>query len=128
MNKDDARIELPDGRIAYDAVKLAQMETEGVWLKDCPNHIIVVRTRNTKYTFISEGGKLTGTGVRHDGELSDYLPPDTEVRINGCTFGGSMLKMGYLGVGMHLEFVALGRCITTSAIESIIVVEQSKNG
>ena len=128
MNKEDARINLPDGRVAYDAVKLAQMETEGVWLKDCPNHIIVVRTRNTKYTFITNGDKIIGTGIGADGLPAKYLPPDTEVRINGCTFGGSMLKMDYIGVDMHLEFVALGKCVTTSAIESLVVVEQNKDG
>jgi len=127
MNKDEARIQLPDGRIAYDAVKLAGLETEGVWLKDCPNHIIVVRTKNTKYTLICESGKIVGTGVGKDGTFSKYLPPNTELRVNGSTFGGSMLKVGYLGVDMHMEFVALGKRITTSAVESLIVVEQNKD-
>lgn len=128
MNKESAKIQLPDGRIAYDAVKLAGLETEGVWLKDCTNHIIVVRTKNTKYTLICENGKIKGTGVRDNGAVSEYMPPDTEVRINGCTFGGSMLKMGYLGVGMHMEFVYGDKVVTTTSIQSLVIVGQNKDG
>ena len=127
MDKESAKIQLPDGRIAYDAVKLAGLETEGVWLKDCTNHIIVVRTkRGTKYTLVCENGKIKGTGVRENGTISPYMPPDSEVRINGCTFGGSMLKMGYLGVGMHMEFVFEDKVVTTTSIQSLVIVEQGK--
>lgn len=50
----------------------------------------------------------------------EYCPEPTKVYINGSTWGGSMLKTGFVGRGMHLEFILPDdRRITTSEILEI---------
>lgn len=115
-------IRLPDGRIAYDCVKLAQVQTEGIKLDDYPNHVIEVTTRNTKYTFIRKDGETIGYAMKEDGSHPRYLAEPSEVHIAGSTWGGSMLKVGYIGVGMYLEFWC-GKTITTSQIQAVRVGE-----
>jgi len=124
MNKDDAKITLPDGRVAYDAVKLASIETEGVFLKDVVGKTLRVRTRNTVYEFLVKGPhEAHGRAIKEDGTLPKYLSKPVDFNINGSTWGGSMLKVGYVGVGMHMEFYDSEQPvpITTSQIQSIAI-------
>jgi hypothetical protein len=129
---DAAKVRLADGTVAYDAVKLAQIETEGIYLKgsekfprniphDC---VITVRTKNSTYTLTIHGDNIEAICERHDGrEDHNFLPVQTPIYVSGSTFGGSMLKVGYLGVGMHMEFSPSDsdKVYTTSAIESLSV-------
>lgn len=49
-----------------------------------------------------------------------YCPVWTKVTVAGSTWGGSMLKMKFIGRGMHMEFYIAGFSpITTTAIASI---------
>lgn len=49
-----------------------------------------------------------------------YCPTPVDCRVNGSTWGGSMLKVGWIGVGMHLEVHIDGAgTITTSVINSV---------
>jgi hypothetical protein len=42
------------------------------------------------------------------------------VRIEGSTWGGTMIEMGFLGEGMHVEFVLPdGKTLTTSTVVEI---------
>lgn len=126
---DSAKIRLPDGSIGYDAAKLAQLETEGIWLKGSKNFprsipndcVIVVGTRNSTYLIIVHGDNYEAICQREDGrEDRNYIPTYTKVSITGSTFGGSMLKMGYIGVGMHIEFYPEGgKGFTTSPVQWI---------
>lgn len=124
---DRAKIVLPNGRVGYDAVSLAGIKTEGLFVKDYPRHLIRVRTLNTMYEFVTWEGKITGQAIKPDGSLPPYLPFETEVRINGSTWGGSMLKLGYIGVGMHLEFWDGSKIVTTSTIEFVQAHELANN-
>lgn len=96
----------------------------GVYLKDLkPGSILEVKTRNTTYE------------IRHDPDQEGqwmihghpkYCPDWTKASIAGSTFGGSMLKMKYVGVGMYLEFTLseadLGHAtVTTSQILEVWV-------
>lgn len=124
---DEAKMRLPDGRIVYDCVKLAAIKTEGIILADYPRHLIVVETRNTVYEFAHVNGRALGQATRKDNPhiRPRFLAEPTLVSIHGSTFGGSIIKVGYVGVEMHLEFHELdapesGR-ITTSAIENVRV-------
>lgn len=77
----------------------------GIWLKDISfPHEVRVQTRNTIYS-IKRNSDTTWLikGHRH------YCPEWTEVYIHGSTFGGSMLKVGFIGRGMYLEFSAIGK-------------------
>jgi hypothetical protein len=123
MNKEDAKITLPDGRVAYDCAKLAHLPTEGFDLKDYREHVFVVRTRNTIYQFTTLDGQVFGKAFKPDGSRPKYLAEEKLCRIHGSTWGGSMMKIGYLGVEMHLEFSFEGHHLVTSEVESITVAQ-----
>jgi len=80
---------------------IIQSEIEGgVYLRDLPAESkLEVETRNPFYTVI----------VQHDGKAlisghPQICPDPVLVHINGSNWGGSMIKMNFIGRGMHLEF------------------------
>lgn len=82
---------------------LAKSEIEGgVFLsKLAPGTKLKVQTRNTLYRIeVVEGGSGKVEIQGH----SRYCPDPTPARIHGSTWGGSMLKMNFIGRGMNLEF------------------------
>jgi hypothetical protein len=98
--------------------ELVQSEIEGgVRLQDLePGSMLKVHTQNTCYEIV----------VLHDGlaYLSGhplYCPQPVLVTIAGSTWGGSMLKVRFIGQGMHLEFRHPGYLtpIVTSIIREI---------
>jgi hypothetical protein len=81
---------------------IAQSEIEGgVWIeKLAVGAVLSIRTENTAYTLEKRG--------ENDYWLSGnlrYCPTPTKVHINGSTWGGSMLKVGFIGRDMCMEFV-----------------------
>ena len=60
----------------------------------------------------------------------EYRPEAVLVAIASSTWGGSMLKRGFVGRGMHLEFShpAYRAPITTSRIEEIREVPKHCDG
>ena len=98
---------------------IAQSEIEGgAWIKDLEGKVLKVTTKNTVYKIDFRGTKPTIQGH------AKYCPEATECSIHGSTWGGSMLKMGFIGRGMHLEFSteAHPRAITTSEIQDVVEV------
>lgn len=91
----------------------------GILSKDMePSSRLQVHTKNTLYTILKDA---EGNYFIHGGRFS--LP--TPCCIAGSTWGGSMLKVGFIGVGMHLEFSIMGpgkqrMTYTTSQIKEII--------
>ena len=93
---------------------IIQSEVEGgVHLRDLPpGSELSIQTKNRAYRML----------VLRDGTTllsghPTFCPDPAEVRINGSTWGGSMLKMNFVGRGMHLEFVhPVHRTIVTSRI------------
>ncbi len=80
---------------------IAQSEIKGgVKLSDLTaGSTLEVQTRNTLYRIVkAEDGTLTIQGHAH------FCPTPMPVTISGSTWGGSMLKMGFIGRGMHMEF------------------------
>jgi hypothetical protein len=47
------------------------------------------------------------------------------VHLSGATFGGSTLKLGWILVGLRVEFGLGTRQITTSPVESITIESHS---
>ena len=98
---------------------LSQSEKDGgVWLKDVPSNCgIEAHTKNTVYQI-----RRLGEGWEIKGNLT-YCPDWTPCKIHGSTWGGSMLKMGWIGIGMCLEFSTPRhpRAITTSFIREVWV-------
>jgi hypothetical protein len=80
---------------------IIQSEIEGgVSLKDLPpSTVLEIQTMNHCYTAVLLGG--------NEAMLSghpQFCPRPVHVAIAGSTWGGSMLKLQYVGRGMHLEF------------------------
>jgi hypothetical protein len=96
---------------------IIQSEIEGgVHLRDLPpGSVLSIQTKNRFYKMV-----VVGEGTVLISGHPEFCPAPSEVRINGSTWGGSMLKEKYVGRGMHLEFVhAVHRTILTSRIVDI---------
>ena len=72
----------------------------GVYLRDLPDEsTLEVVTQNRPYTLV----------VRNDGHAlisghPEFCPEPVLVHISGSNWGGSMLKLAFVGRGMHLEY------------------------
>ena len=56
-----------------------------------------------------------------------FFPERTRACLSGSSFGGRCLKLGWVGLGLHLEFHAGDQWIITSHVRAI-AVEQSATG
>jgi hypothetical protein len=72
----------------------------GVFLGDLPpSTVLEIQTLHHRYIAVLLGGS--------DALISghpEFCPEPVLVAISGSTWGGSMLKLQYVGRGMHLEF------------------------
>ncbi|MGD0215547.1 MAG: hypothetical protein ABSB87_20185 [Terriglobales bacterium] len=97
---------------------IVQSEIEGgVFLEGLPpDTVLHIRTQHHFYTAL-----LLGEGSALLSGHPEYCPEPVQVTIAGSTWGGSMLKMRFIGRGMHLEFhhPAYSTPIITSAIQEI---------
>ena len=116
--------DLTPGHRTLDGFVVAVSRTEGVSLTDVdPFTTLVVRTDNSVYRItiltphtrevLVQGGK--------------FFPERTRACLNGSSFGGSCLKLGWVGLGLHLEFHAGDQWIVTSHVRAI-AVEPSATG
>ena len=119
INKNIRESEVMGGWWIRDLPRIAG-EHDGLLI---PGRMLKIRTRNTQYY------------LKHDPTNSNwmlikghtrYCPDWTTCKIAGSTWGGSMLKMGYVGVGMCLEFSIFSAIdglfegsVTTSFIQEI---------
>jgi hypothetical protein len=101
----------------------AAAASEGFALGELPAlEELEVRTRNTTYhlTILNTGGD---TRVLVQG--GRFFPVQSEVRLNGSTLGGSLLKVGWIGCGFCMEFMQNGQRITTTRVREIRRIEPS---
>lgn len=82
-----------------------------------PGTTLIVETRNSEYrVVVLEGTDLdvivTGGQLFHDATL---------VRLEGAATRGSLLKIGWIGVGLRVEMSVAGRRIVTSPVRSITI-------
>ncbi len=54
-----------------------------------------------------------------------FFPERTRARLSGSSFGGSCLKLGWVGVGLRMEFHFDDQWIVTSHVRSITVEQAS---
>lgn len=87
---------------------------EGVDLRDLePLTVLRVRTRNSLYRIVvSDGSRVLVQG-------GAFFPEHTTGHLSGSGFGGSLLKLGWIGVGLRMEFLAGERRIVTSRVTGI---------
>ena len=101
-----------------NGVTQAASQSDGIGLVDVDVFTtLVVRTDNSVYRItilrpharevLVQGGK--------------FFPARTRACLSGSNFGGSCLKMGWVGVGLHLEFHAGDQWIITSHVRAIAV-------
>ena len=101
---------------------IVQSEIEGgVCLDDLSEGALLeVETQNRRYTIL-----IRGRGKELIWGHPQYCPDPVPVRIAGSTWGGSMLKLRFIGRGMRLEFRhPVFRAIITSRIVDIRASDQ----
>jgi hypothetical protein len=81
--------------------RIVQSEIEGgVFFPDLPEQTLLeIQTVHRCYTAV-----LLGEGRALLSGHPEYRPEPVLVAIPGSTWGGSMLKVDFVGRGMHLEF------------------------
>jgi hypothetical protein len=94
--------------------------SEGVLLGAlAPIEELEVRTRNTIYRVTVLGGGDARVFIQG----GRFFPVQSEVRLNGSTLGGSLLKVGWIGCGFCMELMHDGQRITTTRVREIRRVE-----
>lgn len=117
-NPSTARFPSPGlGRLGEDIQGcLIRSELEGGLRIACleeGSHVFV-ETVNRIYDLEIRDGKMWISGH------PEFCPCPVPVKVRGSSWGGSMLKVSYLGCGMHMEFEhPTLATITTSRIVSI---------
>lgn len=92
------------------------MTSKGISVAElAPGELLSLTTVNRLYwlTYLGENkGLLSGH--------PKYCQTPTPVRIEGSTYGGTAIEPGFLGEGMHAEFVLPnGKTMTTSTVVEI---------
>ena len=76
---------------------------------------VVVDTRHSRYRFVM----LDESGRNALVEGGPYFPRATTARVEGSTLGGSLLKVGWIGLGWFVELSFGGKRIITSRVRSV---------
>ena len=96
----------------------AVSDRDGILLREIePLGTVLARTENSVYRVIPlEAGssRILIQGGR-------FFPEPTEVRFAGSGFGGSFLKLGWIGLGLRMEVLWDGQRIITSRIRAVQV-------
>lgn len=94
------------------------------WIKNLePDTVLEIQTRNTIYSVrIIDPDNSTVLISGHE----KYCPEPTKARINGCTWGGSMIRVGCVDENMYLEIYLYeqDKNINTSLVESAEIVSK----
>lgn len=79
-----------------------------------PGTELVVDTRNSRYRLVmlEDGPNVLVQG-------GPYFGQETVARVEGSIVRGSLLKIGWIGLGLCLEMSARGQRIVTSCVRSI---------
>jgi hypothetical protein len=98
---------------------MAEIEdNEGLDVRQAePLLTILVRTYNSLYRIIP----LQRGDCRVLIQGGQFFPQPTEAHFAGSTFGGSFLKMAWIGMGLHMEINSGGQRIITSPVRRIAV-------
>ena len=111
---------LPSCR-TLDGFALRSIERSGLTITDLePGVTLMVKSRHSSYrvTILDGAQRLVAVG-------GGVFPETTVVRLSGATFGGSALKVGWIVVGLRLEFCDGTRQITSSSVESVEIESTS---
>ena len=105
-------------RCTLDGFAEEVSRADGIGLADLdPITTLLVRTENSLYQITVLQPRQTNVLVQG----GEFFPETTPARLNGSSFGGSCLKMAWVGVGLRMEFHYDGGWIITSRVRSISV-------
>lgn len=91
-------------------------DVRGIDLRDVePLTTITIQTRNSHYRVIV----THGTSVVVQG--GHFFPDPVAARVDGSGFGGSLLKVGWIGIGLRMEIFAGDQRIITSPVRDISI-------
>lgn len=80
-----------------------------------------IQTRNSRYSLTllnpAESQVLIQGGR--------FFDADTEAIVCGSSYGGTLLKLAWIGLGMRMELMSEGRRIVTSPVVSVDVLDDS---
>ena len=83
---------------------------------------LLVRTLNSLYRVVV----LEPPRPRILIQGGQFFPEFTEASLAGASFGGSMLKLSWLGRGLRMEVCSEGKRIVTSPVQSIEVQRDAR--
>jgi hypothetical protein len=99
-----------------DGVGDAASHVHGVDLNELPTSTtLLVWTWNSMYRVVV----IRGCHVTVQG--GEFFRDSTFAHVNGATIGGNCLKVGWIGVGLLIEFAAAGTRIVTSPVLAITI-------
>jgi hypothetical protein len=78
---------------------------------------VAVDTSNSHYRFVTlddRGSRVLVRGGR-------YFNDEAEARIEGSTLGATLLRRGWIGLGLSMELSVAGRRLGTSRVQSITI-------
>jgi hypothetical protein len=78
--------------------------------------VLVVETHNSRYRMV-----MTGRGSQATIHGGPYFQEETDVRIEGSALAGSLLKVGWIAVGLFMEVTSEDKRVVTSRVRSIVV-------
>jgi hypothetical protein len=74
---------------------------------------LIVETRNTRYHIIvTRSDEILVQG-------GSFFPDPTPARLEGASLGGSLLRLGWIGLGLRMEIRANGQRIVTTPVRTI---------
>ena len=83
--------------------------------------MLVVRTDNSVYQITVLQPYAREVLV----QAGAFFPERTRACLSGSSFGGSCLRLGWVGVGLHMEFHAEDQWVITSHVQSIAVASSA---
>lgn len=117
--KEENKIGHPNLHPAINAALQLQEEKGGIFVDKIKGDIkIKIKTKSgSNYTLYKENDKYFLQGGKH-------LSEKEEVTFNGSTWGGSMLRMMYIGYNMHVECIIkrTSKMLLTSSVQSAEII------
>src|SRR5262245_30530185 len=90
---------------------------QGIDVRRLPEgSVLFVYTHNSRYRIV-----MTGRGSQATIHGGRYFPEETDARIEGSALGGSLLKVGWIAVGLFMEVASDDMRVVTSRVRSIVV-------
>ena len=112
----------PHAGVQIDTFATAAESAGGVRLRDrAPFDRLITRTRNSVYDVTvldSSSSRVLVVG-------GFFLPGPVEATLSGATLGGSLLKVGWILLGFHLEFLHDRQRVVTTRVRDVRVAPVS---